>query len=161
MSALRDEMERVRPGQEADSQTIIAATTPDPILSARPPICDDLDAVAAREAWAARMLSGVPRPIPRFVSPEWLALAEGDRRKVAGVVVAASCYARDGDNLESNLRAELAALRQAGKESEDADYQARRDAHRAAWTGKGFRIDPVLAAQEVEAEYQAWIEGAA
>lgn len=87
----------------------------------------------ARERWAQRMLAAAERPLPRYGSPEWLALPEGDRRKVAAVIVAAECWARESDQLEERLRVEVEFSRIAHKLIEDAEYVARRDAHRAEW----------------------------
>lgn len=52
---------------------------------------------------------------------------------MAAVVVAAEAWATDGDDLEGRLRAEIDAGREAAKRAEDAEYQARRDAHRAEY----------------------------
>ena len=106
------------------------------------------------------MLTGCPRPIPGYGSPEWLALPDGDRRKVAGVVVAAECWAREADELEDRLRLEVEALQRAHKAAEDADYCARRDAHRESWTERGFRPDPRLE-DELDREWRQWVGGAA
>ena len=48
----------------------------------------------ARRSWVRSMLADVPRPIPKFGSPRWLSLPDGDRRKVAGGLVAAESWAR-------------------------------------------------------------------
>ena len=114
----------------------------------------------ARRSWVRSMLADVPRPIPKFGSPQWLALPDGDRRKVAGVVVAAESYARDADELEDRLRAEVDALRLADKRADDAEYVARRDAHRESWTGRGFKPDP-RQQDQIEAEWREWIGGVA
>jgi hypothetical protein len=79
------------------------------------------------------MIHRCTTPPPQYGSEEWLNLPEGDFRKIAGVVNAAECWARDGDNLAENLRAEVEALRAAHKANDDAEYVARRDAHRQEW----------------------------
>lgn len=87
----------------------------------------------ARRRWAERMLIQAGTPVPRYGSPEWLALPEGDRRKVAAVIVAAECWAREADEIEDRLRVEIEFSRIAHKLIDDAEYVARRDAHRAEW----------------------------
>ena len=87
----------------------------------------------ARRRWAERMLIQAGTPVPRYGSADWLALPEGDRRKVAAVIVAAECWAREADELEDRLRVEVEFSRIAHKWAEDAEYVARRDAHRAEW----------------------------
>lgn len=87
----------------------------------------------ARRSWAYAMVSRCTSPPPIYGSPEWMALTDGDVRKVAAVVNAAECWARQGDELEENLRAEVAALRAAHKANDDADYVARREQHRREW----------------------------
>lgn len=76
------------------------------------------------------MIDGAEKPLPSYGSPEWLALPEGDRRKVAAVVVAAECWATDLDDLPARTLAESRAF----KAAEDADYQARAAAHRREWS---------------------------
>lgn len=49
------------------------------------------------------------------------------------MVIAAEAWARGGDELEANLRAELDAAWRAHKSAEDAEYQARAAAHRQEW----------------------------
>lgn len=41
---------------------------------------------------ARSLLARTGRPIPRYGSPEWNALPDGDLRRVAAVVVAAECW---------------------------------------------------------------------
>jgi hypothetical protein len=106
--------------------------------------------VNARRRWAERMIRAAGKPIPRYGSPEWLALPDGDRRKVAGVVVAAENWALDGDELEKRLRREVELLAAAYKRHDDEDYEARREAHRAEWSGlpsQVVRIDRARAAR--------------
>lgn len=111
----------------------------------------------ARQAWAYALIRRCPTPPPRYGSPEWLALPEGPE-KVAAVIIAAEAWASAGDELEENLRAQLRAEWEAHKAAEDADYVARRDAWRAAWTGDGFRSDP-SEGDRLEAEFRAWVDG--
>lgn len=91
------------------------------------------DAVQARRAWAYGMVRKVPAPPPPYGSPEWLALPDGDVRKVVAVVIAAESWARDGDDLEERLRMEVEALSLAYKQREDADYAADVAAHADRW----------------------------
>jgi hypothetical protein len=70
---------------------------------------------------------------PAYGTPKWLALEDGDVRKVAAVVIAAENWARDGDELEERLRLEVEMAREAFKAEEDAEYASRRDGHRAEW----------------------------
>ena len=103
-----------------------------------------MNTIDSRKRWARRMMTRADGPSPAYGTPEWLALPEGDLRKVAAVVRAAECWATDGDELEERLRREVEALRAAHKRDEDADYAARRDAHRAEWgdlAGQVVRID--------------------
>ena len=94
----------------------------------------------ARHEWAHRFTSRCTTPPPGYGSPAWLALEDADPRKVAAVVLAA----------------EFAVLAvEAHKAAEDAAFVARREAHRAAWTGSGFRRDPVAEA-EIQDEWAAW-----
>lgn len=86
----------------------------------------------AREQWARRYLDAVPRPIPRYGSPEWQALPEGPV-KVASVVVAAEAWVRDCEHAAENLRAELEAMWRAHKAADDAEFTARADAWRDEW----------------------------
>ena len=113
----------------------------------------------ARIAWASRLIAA-GRPFPRYGTAEWLALPEGSAAKVAAVVVAAECWARDADDLEDRLRLEVETLQRAHKAAEDADYCARRDAHRESWTGRGFKPDP-RQQDQIEAEWREWIGGVA
>lgn len=113
---------------------------------------------AAREEWCQRMLSGVDLPVPRFGSPEWLALPEDDRRKVAGVVIAAACWAREGDELEDRIRAEVAALQRAYRAGEDQNRLDRIADWQERWTGRGFKRDRWTESR-IEAEYVEWIGG--
>jgi len=83
----------------------------------------------SRSRWARRMIGAVAKPLPSYGSPEWVALPEGDRRKVAAVVVAAECWARDLEHLAEDLRSEF----HLAKQREDADYQERHRAHRDQW----------------------------
>lgn len=97
------------------------------------PVSAAEDVARRRRDWARRMRTLAAGPIPSYGSETWLALPEGDGRKVAAVVIAAECWAYGGDELEQRLRAEVAAASVAHKRAEDADYRARRDAHRAEW----------------------------
>jgi hypothetical protein len=110
-----------------------------------------------RRRWAYALTSRCDTPPPSYGSPEWLALPDGPE-KVAAVVIAAECWAFDGDHLEQTLRAELEFSRHAHKAAEDAAYRERRDAHRATWTGRGFLPDRSNA-QDIEREWEQWAGG--
>jgi hypothetical protein len=71
-----------------------------------------------RRRWAYRMIQQSPTPPPVYGSPEWLALPEGSPEKVAAVVRAAEAWARQGDDLEANLRLEVDLSRRAFKADE-------------------------------------------
>lgn len=94
----------------------------------------------ARRAWAARFTSRCTTAPPGYGTLPWLELDDADPRKVAAVVLAAEFAVT---TLEER------------KAAEDAAWHARRAAHRASWTGRGFRPDPVLDA-EVEADFRRW-----
>lgn len=98
--------------------------------------------VHARRRWAYVMVSRCSEPPPAYGSAEFLALPDGDLRKVAAVIRAAENWATDGDNLEENLRVEIETARAAHKALDDAEYVARRDAHRAASEATSYRPHP-------------------
>ncbi len=67
-----------------------------------------------RRKWWARVLIARGRSrgeVPCYGSRAWLDLPDGDARKVAGVVIAAECWAADGDDLVSRLHREVAQER--------------------------------------------------
>ncbi|HEY9411434.1 MAG TPA: DUF2742 domain-containing protein [Jiangellaceae bacterium] len=70
-------------------------------------------------------------PVPRYGTPEWEALPDGDPRVFAAVVIAAECWRRDG-----TPEAIAARLRQELEESDRLvlyrQFGAERDVH-AAW----------------------------
>lgn len=88
---------------------------------------------ATRRRWAYAMVSRCEEPPPSYGSPDWLALPEGDVQKVAAVVNAAEAWAREGDDLEDTLRAEVEALRASHKALDDGEYVTRREEHRMEW----------------------------
>lgn len=87
----------------------------------------------ARRRWAGRLLCKVATLPPRYGSSDWLALPDGDPSKVAACVVAAECWARAGDDLADDLRAEVDNLREAFKREEDAEYVASWEEARRRW----------------------------
>lgn len=91
--------------------------------------------IHARRRWAYRMMSRCDSPPPAYGTSEWLALPEGSVEKVSAVIRAAECWARDGDELENRLRIEIELAREAFTADDDAEYVARRDAHRAEFGG--------------------------
>lgn len=70
-------------------------------------------AARRRRTWARRMIRAADGPLPRYGDTAWLALPDGDRRKVAAVVIAAEAWARDADQLARHLRDEITAGRNA------------------------------------------------
>lgn len=116
-----------------------------------------MSGIYRRRAWAYELVSRCVTSPPSYGSPEWLALPDGPE-KVAAVVIAAECWALDGDKLEERLAAEVDALREGHKAAEDAAYEARRDAHAADWTGARFRPDPYLA-EDLDREWREWSGG--
>ena len=116
----------------------------------------------ARARWAYRMVERCSTPPPAYGSAEWLQLPENDLRRIAAVVIAAEAWASSGDCLEETLRAQVEAERHAHKRAEDADYCARRDAHRENWdaTAARFLPDPD-AGDRIEAEFRNWLAGGA
>ena len=88
---------------------------------------------ADRRTRAATVASA--RTWPAYGSREWLALPEESPLRWCGVLLAAECWARAGDELEESSRAEVELAARAHKADEDADYLARRDAHRAEFGG--------------------------
>jgi hypothetical protein len=87
----------------------------------------------SRRRWAYRLLRRCETPPPLYGSEEWLSLPEGDVRKVGAVIVAAEAWATEGEELPDRLRQELEAAQAAHKAAEDAEYVARREAHREEW----------------------------
>lgn len=78
--------------------------------------------VARRRRWAYSLIQRAAE-VPSYGSPEWLALPEGSSEKV----VAAVCWASEGDDLADRLGRELDAERHA----------------EAAVRGEQFRIEVV------------------
>ena len=119
-----------------------------------------------RRRWAHSLIRKAPSPPPRYGSPEWHALPEGSDEKVAAVVVAAECWAIDGDDLGGRLGRQLDDERHAFKRAEDADYQARAAEHREHYRHLSV-VRPRYVGQEVRpleeigAEYAAEQRGAA
>lgn len=106
---------------------------------------------AERSAWASRMLARAEGPLEKYGSPEWHALADSDLNKWLAAVAAAEAWALDGDELEARLWTEVIALSRANKAAEDAEYLARRDAHRETWDGLDKLIGHPLAAARRQA----------
>ncbi len=60
--------------------------------------------------------------VPSYGSPEWCRLPHNDPRRIAAVVIAAECWAVDGDDLEARLRRELADAAAAEERLADEDF---------------------------------------
>lgn len=67
----------------------------------------------ARRRWARSLIRRATSPAPTYGSAAWLALPEGSPEKIKAVVVAAECWAVDGDDIETRLRREIDAARAA------------------------------------------------
>ncbi len=89
--------------------------------------------IESRRQWAEAMIRRCTDAQVSYGSPEWVALPEASCCKVAAVVRAAEGWARQGDDLEANLRLEVELSRRAFKADEDEDYQARAAEHRERW----------------------------
>lgn len=94
-----------------------------------------------RRAWAQQLIDRAGDRPPAYGSPEFLALPDGPA-KVAAVVIAAECWAREGDDLPERLRLEVDLARSASKATEDAEYVARRDQWHQEWGDKSYRPHP-------------------
>lgn len=77
--------------------------------------------------WAADLIRSADGPVPDYGSPEWAALPDDSRAKVAACVIAAECWRveTDPERIAQRLRIELDAARRA------ADAL---DAEEARWT---------------------------
>jgi len=80
------------------------------------------------------MIRKAASPPPRYGSAQWLSLPEGDPAKAAAVVVAAECWATEGDELPERLALELENARAAFKLETDRDYVERYQSHRTKWS---------------------------
>lgn len=105
--------------------------------------------MSTRQDWAAALLARVDLPVPPYGSPAWETAPEAE--KVAACVLAAESWHHDRVHLEENVRVEVEALQRAYKAAEDAEYVARRDAHRAEWERKDWRPHPVNRRREAAA----------
>lgn len=62
-----------------------------------------------RQQWARQRIRAA-RYAPRYGSLEWLDMSDADERKLAGLVVAAECWASTGDDLATLLGVEVREL---------------------------------------------------
>ena len=85
-----------------------------------------------RRTWVRRYIEHQAHtgPAPEYGSTEWLALPDDDMRKWISAVKAAECWAQEGDNLEPELRREVAEMQRQHKLREDEEYQQSATAHR-------------------------------
>lgn len=87
-----------------------------------------------RREWAHRLIgSAAGLKVPAYDSPAFLRLPEGSPQQIAAVVRAAECWARDGDELEDQLRHEIEYGWRARKTLEDAAYVDQIESHRDQW----------------------------
>jgi len=77
-------------------------------------------AASRRRRWAYSLIGKAASPRPSYGSQAWLDLPEGSAEKVAAVVVAAECWAVDGDDILERLRRELS-------DQHDAEDRLRRE----------------------------------
>lgn len=96
-------------------------------------VVDAPEQIEQRRRWAADHLNRAQRPIARYGSAQWLALPDDHPGRFAGLILAAECWAREGDELPQRLSAELEAQRRAHKADEDRQYAAAVAEHRAYW----------------------------
>lgn len=68
------------------------------------------DAIQQRRAWASAhiQVAKTSGTIPRYGTPQWHALAPTSPLRWAAVVIAAECWAVDGDDIPGRMRRELA-----------------------------------------------------
>ncbi len=118
--------DRSRPKAAPESTaTTTSATIPEGALT-------NAAAIACRE-WSYRFVRKCSTPVPRFGSPEWLALAEGTPAKVASTTIAAVAWLSDCVNAPANLARELDQRRRLDKAQEDARYSTDAADHRHRW----------------------------
>jgi len=103
-----------------------------------------MSTIVRRRQWAYALISRTPKPAPAYGSVAWLALPDSDPAKLSGLVVAAESWARDGDELEERLRAEVASMRREHKLRDDEGYADAQEAHRARWVPVAERSARVL-----------------
>ena len=113
-----------------------------------------MSAIDRRKSWARELIRRAPTA-PLYGSEEFLALADGPE-KVASVVKAAESYLTELEDGLARLRAECLGTAHEAKLAEDAEYVRNRDEWRRAWTGRGFRPDPAIAA-DIEREWREWV----
>lgn len=134
--------------QERESRPAADRAAPlsneDSLLLAGP----SLELILDRRRWALALIQCAKAPVPPYGSSEWLALPDGPE-KVCAVVVAAECWAADGDDLDERQ-----------KQLEDEQWQQRRDAHRERWKDGRPKPDPTLT-ERITTEYDEWIGGGA
>lgn len=78
----------------------------------------DSSDVTLRRAWASAHLQAARAHghIPRYGEPDWHKLSPTDPRRWAAVIIAAECWAQDGDDIPARMRRELADQRAADLE---------------------------------------------
>lgn len=89
--------------------------------------------ITARREWAASVLEHCPEPVPTYGSTLFNALNNADMRRVASVVRAAECWARDGDDLIKQLKLEVDLAAELHKADEDARYATDVAEHAERW----------------------------
>ena len=80
------------------------------------------DPSTGRRYWARQLIERQTPTRPIYGSTAWLMLDSEHPDKIAACVVAAECWATQGDNLEDDLRREVEALRVGDKKAEDREY---------------------------------------
>jgi hypothetical protein len=79
-----------------------------------------MDATSHRRRWAYGLIRKIKTPPPSYGSEAWLALPDGSDEKIAAVVIAAECWAVDGEDLAGRLAREIDAERTAEQHRLDA-----------------------------------------
>jgi len=114
---------------ESRPQAASADSTPIKSLDTSVPSNKLAELAIGRRSWARRYIERRTAFIA-YGSTEWLMLPTDHPDKIAACVVAAECWASNGDTLEADLRREIELLRAAHKRREDEEYQLNAQAHR-------------------------------
>lgn len=101
-----------------------------------------------RRVWARALIDRAAKPIPPYGSDEWHQLPEACAERIAAVVIAAECWALDGDDLPSRLARELDDRSLAEKHATDWIDQQAASEHAEQWahlsrSGVPFTGQPV------------------
>jgi hypothetical protein len=106
-----------------------------------------------RRRWAQSLIRRADAATPGYGSAAWLALADGDHAKIAAVVIAAECWARDGDDLADRLADEVRRGFENHKRLDDEEYRERAEAHRRTWRRENAITETVARRQKQRREW--------